>query len=193
MTSTTAKLAAAAIMGASLFGATTANAFELPAGSSASGFLPGPFNPGPVIQGFLGPATGQAGLPQPATQDRAARLSAYVDGVNGYRAQAGLPAVTESEDLNAQAQAWADHMATTGEFDHDTMSCNGTICLSENIAAVGAGYAPQQVVDGWYNSEHHRVNMLRPNAIQVGHGEAVFQTGPHAGQLVSVERFYSQY
>lgn len=179
-----------ALLGASLAVAAPAQALDLPAGSSAGGFNPAAMLPAPVA-GFLPMAPAR---PAPAPVDPAARRAGYVDSVNWYRANAGLAPVTESADLDAQAQEWADHLAATGTFEHSTVSCNDQgLCLSENIATAGVGAAAGDTVARWFDSPSHRENLLRGNAVQVGHGEAISTGGEFAGHLIVVERFYSQY
>lgn len=125
------------------------------------------------------------------------RLSQYVDAVNQRRADADKQAVTQSADLDKEAQAWADHLASTGEFVHDDMKCTQIdgrdMCLSENIAINSQDAAPSDFVTQWFNSTGHRENMLRDNAVLVGHGEARYTAGQYAGQVVSVERYWNAY
>lgn len=177
-----ATIAAATLLGASL-AAAPAQAADFFSGWSLGTFRPTPFLTGPV-----------AGAVDQAPQDPDARLAEYVAAVNDYRADAGLGAVTESADLNAQAQEWANHLAATGELEHSTVSCTSAgLCEAENIATAGVAAAPRQTVSRWFDSEGHRANLLRGNTVQVGHGEAVYTTGPWAGHLIVVERFYSHY
>jgi uncharacterized protein YkwD len=50
---------------------------------------------------------------------------------NQERAEVGVPPLTWSDELAAGAQAWADHIATTGEFAHSQCSD----CYGENLGA----------------------------------------------------------
>lgn len=137
------------------------------------------------------------------------RISAYTDAANIHRETTGFARVIEDEELNAQSQAWAEKLAAEGTFVHDTPTCEqrpGTytnalgvevsydqICLSENIAVSDPGDSPESTVDRWFNSPGHRANMLRANAIAIGHGEAMYTTGPYANQIIAVERLWNAY
>lgn len=156
----------------------------------------------PVASAFslsdLSSTTQLSSAPAVASQSvNSDRLSQYVDAVNQRRADAGKPAVTQSADLDKEAQAWADHLASTGEFVHDDMKCtqiNGRdMCLSENIAINSQDATPSDFVTQWFNSAGHRENMLRDSAVMVGHGEARYTAGQYAGQVVSVERYWNAY
>ena len=121
---------------------------------------------------------------------------ALTDYTNQYREAHGLAPVKESEDLNASAQAWADHLAATGEFTHDTMTCNDNLqCMSENIAITAPYHddPAKDTVDRWYNSPGHQANMLRPTASEVGHGTAYMDKGEWRGRYVVVQRFWNDY
>jgi len=58
---------------------------------------------------------------------------------NSERAAVGVPPLVWSVDLAAGAKAWADHLATTGEFAHDANRPNG---VGENLA----GFNPSKGV-----------------------------------------------
>jgi len=58
---------------------------------------------------------------------------------NSERTAVGVPPLVWSVDLAAGAKAWADHLATTGEFAHDANRPNG---VGENLA----GFNPSKGV-----------------------------------------------
>ena len=118
------------------------------------------------------------------------------DYTNQYRKAHGLSPVTESEDLNNSAQAWANHLAETGAFEHDTMTCNNNRqCMSENIAITGPYQEDpaKNTVDRWYKSPGHKANMLNPDASEIGHGTAYMDKGEWRGNYVEVQRFWNDY
>ena|SRR5215467_733171 len=63
--------------------------------------------------------------------------SKILDVHNSERSAVGVAPLTWSNDLAAGAQTWAQHLASTGKFDHDPvhtgLSCTGP-CYGENIA-----------------------------------------------------------
>ena len=121
---------------------------------------------------------------------------AMTDYTNQYRKAHGLSPVTESEDLNNSAQAWANHLAETGAFEHDTMTCNNNRqCMSENIAITGPYQEDpaKNTVDRWYKSPGHKANMLNPDASEIGHGTAYMDKGEWRGNYVEVQRFWNDY
>jgi hypothetical protein len=66
---------------------------------------------------------------------------------NRERAAVGVPLLVWSEMLAADAKPWADHMATTGEFAHDTAIFPAK---GENIALGAAGFhSTEQLMQGW--------------------------------------------
>ncbi len=100
-----------------------------------------------------------------------------VDLTNQYRVAAGCAPLTVSPQLTAAAAAHSQDMATNNFFSH-TGSDGSTpwqrirrtgysySTAAENIAA---GYrTAEQVVQGWYNSDGHRSNMLNCNLREIG-------------------------
>lgn len=84
-----------------------------------------------------------------------------LDDTNTYRAQHDLPPLLLMDELTTVAQDWSDHMAESDDFRHNPDYTSqyppGWTGAAENIAA---GYEPDQVVDGWYDSPGHRANLL---------------------------------
>ncbi|MFQ3632936.1 CAP domain-containing protein [Roseiflexus sp.] len=100
-----------------------------------------------------------------------------VDLTNQYRVTAGCAPLTVSSQLTTAAAAHSQDMATNNFFSH-TGSDGSTpwqriqrtgysySTAAENIAA---GYrTAEQVVQGWYNSDGHRRNMLNCNLREIG-------------------------
>lgn len=122
--------------------------------------------------------------------DQAAHRAQLTDSVNAYRTANGRNAVQANGNLDARAQQWAEHLASTGEFYHQDMWQNGNLASSENLVVDSN---PAKAVPRWSQSPVHNENMLRPNAVHVGHGLAKYETGPYAGMWVIVQLFYNQY
>ena len=91
------------------------------------------------------------------------------DLVNQIRAENGLEPFVYNETLAETARAHSQDMIDRNFFDHynpdgkspfDRMEANGIrySMAAENIAA---GYpSPEEVVEGWMNSDGHRANIL---------------------------------
>lgn len=99
------------------------------------------------------------------------------DQTNQERTSRGLPAFTYSEGIEASAQPWAEHMAATGQLDHNPSYSSeipaGWSRAGENIAM---GYPPDGVVAGWMGSPGHRANILG-DYTHIGIGYAVAGDG----------------
>lgn len=99
--------------------------------------------------------------------------------INVERAARGLGQLAQQSQLTAAAQAHSTDMACNNFFSHtgsdgsspfDRMTRQGYrfSAAAENIAA---GYgSPQDVVNGWMNSEGHRDNILNPTYVHIGVG-----------------------
>lgn len=67
---------------------------------------------------------------------------------NSERAQVGVAPLTWSDNLAADAQRWADHLASTGQFEHAGSDENPD--SGENLAAGGAGsFTATQLAQLW--------------------------------------------
>ncbi len=97
--------------------------------------------------------------------------------LNGYRAQAGRPALTEHPALQATAEAHARDMVQRRYFSHtgadgssvgDRLRAQGyRWChVAENIAKGQTSLG--QVMDGWFFSPGHRTNMIARDAVHFG-------------------------
>ena len=69
---------------------------------------------------------------------------------NSERAAVGVPALVWSDKLAADAKPWAEHLATSGEFVHDTNRGN----VGENIAGFFSGVsAPGEGQSKWVDEK----------------------------------------
>src|SRR5690242_4351367 len=71
---------------------------------------------------------------------------------NSERAAVGVPALVWNDKLAAQAKAWAEHLATTGEFGHSTC-CGAFRDYGENVAGYFTGIG--QGVQLWVDEKNH--------------------------------------
>ena len=105
--------------------------------------------------------------------------------------------------LEASAQAHADYMAATGDYQHQTMeSIMAAGGMSENIANIGpiTVYAADgsvqstrpepdadvggRLVAAWLRSPGHCHNLMQPQWSRIGVGVALSQSGVHYGVQV---------
>jgi uncharacterized protein YkwD len=69
------------------------------------------------------------------------------------------------------AETWTRHMATTGDFEHQSLDpffqrCTGISTAGENIAY---GYrTPRALVSAWMHSKGHRENILNRHFHRIG-------------------------
>ena len=95
--------------------------------------------------------------------------------VNQQRAQNGLGPLMTDPVLDNAATAWANYLASTGQFIHSSASWRsamiggaGWTFSGENIAA---GYpTAATVMNAWMNSAGHRANILNSSYVGVGVG-----------------------
>jgi uncharacterized protein YkwD len=108
--------------------------------------------------------------------DRAVRL---LNEINYYRRQYGLKPLYLSTHLNSAAQAHSDYMARTGVFDHYQLNGSSPLDRAKNAGYLGRKIkeniamgqtSPEEVVQDWMQSSHHRVNMLSPDITDIGVG-----------------------
>jgi uncharacterized protein YkwD len=87
---------------------------------------------------------------------------------NDERAAHSIPPLKWSDSLAAEAKAWAEHLATTGQIAHDTAIFPAK---GENVAQGGAGFhSTEQLVKGWVD-EKNKINgpVTNANLDPVGH------------------------
>jgi uncharacterized protein YkwD len=119
-----------------------------------------------------GCVTGQQG----ARQVPASGLAGEVYGlVNADRAANGLPALTWNAQLASHAQAWSEHMASTGTLAHSDLNglilslFNGFRRLGENVLVGSCNLSAAEMEQAWMNSPSHRANILGDfNVIGIG-------------------------
>lgn len=128
--------------------------------------------------------------PQPAPKPKVRTpeqvRASLMQQLNEFRALQGVAPVSESAELNAIAQKWANHEAELGEFEHSSFSCwTYTDCPHEHIAVVGD---PTEAIDAWKAStDGHREGMYYTTSVAVGHGFAKYTAGPYKGMWFVVQ------
>lgn len=101
--------------------------------------------------------------------------------VNDIRASYGLGELTPNKDLSAVARIKAEDMRDNHYFNHNSPTYGSPFDMmkqfgisyrtaGENIAM--GQRTPQEVVDGWMNSDGHRANILNASFTQIGVGYA---------------------
>ena len=107
-----------------------------------------------------------------AAADVEAAEQAILARTNALRAAEGKPALVRNAQIDAVAAAWAEHMATTGQFQHNPDFFRqipaGWRTAGENIAM--NSYDPVALATQWENSPPHRANMVNPAFDQIGIG-----------------------
>lgn len=121
-----------------------------------------------------------------ATPARASFQTDVAGRVNEARASEGLDALTQNSDIDAVAQAWAEHLAEVGELGHNPLYWSqipaGAWAAAENVAYNSRPTAAAmhgQLMD----SSGHRANILGDHT-HIGVGYAV--DGEGGGWLVEV-------
>jgi uncharacterized protein YkwD len=108
-----------------------------------------------------------AAVPAP---DVEAAERAVLQRTNAVRAGEGAAALTRDPAIDAVAEAWAVHLATTGEFRHNPDFFRqippGWRTAGENIAM--NSYDPAALVTQWENSPGHRANLVNPAFDRIG-------------------------
>ncbi|MBV9176519.1 MAG: hypothetical protein JO297_05730 [Nitrososphaeraceae archaeon] len=143
-----------------------------------------------------------SGLQLSSAQTNQSLESKILEVHNSERAAVGVAPLTWSSSLAAAAQAWAEHLATTKQFKHDTVNvggvCPGPTCIGENIAGFFNDVSGK---DQWGNDQGqakwvaekslypggpsfyavgHYTQMVWANTKQVGCGTAPPSPGGHA-------------
>ena len=102
----------------------------------------------------------------------------WLGRVNGYRARAGVPPVTEDATLNDNCFQHARYMAENDHITHNQnpslpyASPEGQICAQRGNAWMGwgSGWQPRDAIDGWMGSVEHRLWLLYPTTPTFGFG-----------------------
>lgn len=90
--------------------------------------------------------------------------------VNDERRAAGLHELANDFDMNATAQAWAEHLAVQGRLAHSNMAIPpGATRVAENVA-----YGPSVEANhrNLMNSPGHKANILDHRMTRIGIGVA---------------------
>ena len=99
--------------------------------------------------------------------------------VNVERAKNGLSALTENWELSRVARYKSKDMHDRGYFSHTSPTYGSPFDMMKNFGIsyrtagenIAKGYrTPQEVVNGWMNSEGHRANILNASFKQIGVG-----------------------
>jgi hypothetical protein len=128
---------------------------------------------------------------------------AIVEMTNAFRRQNALQELRPNAALTAAARAFAEYLARTGTFAHDSdgrqpqqrAEAKGyKYCfIAENLALNmdGRGFKSRglarQTVEGWKQSPGHRANLLRGNLTEIG--VAVARVPDANPKFVSVQLF----
>ena len=125
-------------------------------------------------------ATNSQPAPRPKERTPEQVRASLTRQLNEFRASQGVAPVSESAELNAIAQKWAEHEAAQGTFNHSTLKCwTYTDCPHEHIAIAGD---PTAAIDVWKRSKDgHREGMYYTTSVAVGQGFARYTAGPYKG------------
>ncbi|MBL0916579.1 MAG: hypothetical protein IBJ13_14055 [Sphingopyxis sp.] len=103
-----------------------------------------------------------------------------LDSHNRERALAGVPALRWNSDLAQRAQAWADHLAATGRFEHSP-NIPGRPLEGENIWGGTAGaFRPESMVELWIAEKENFIPGVFPRNSRTGRAQDV----SHYTQLI---------
>jgi uncharacterized protein YkwD len=104
-------------------------------------------------------------------------MAAAVDClINKERVARGLPALTDSSQLDHSAQSWNNAMVSSDNFSHGGDFAGRISSAGYNWQTAGENIAtgyltPAQVVAAWMASPDHCHNILDPSFRNVGTGE----------------------
>lgn len=97
--------------------------------------------------------------------------------VNRERAKAGLPALKLDADITAAANVRAREIKQSFSHTRPNGSSFSTVLKEQGVSFIGSGeniawgqMSPEQVMDGWMNSDGHRANILNKNFKNIGIG-----------------------
>jgi uncharacterized protein YkwD len=99
-----------------------------------------------------------------------------VDLTNAERKKADLKPLSVNPKLMAAARGHAENMARQEKMEHtldDKTPADRAKAAGYKYAWLGENIAwnqetPKQVVEGWMNSEHHKENILKDEATEIG-------------------------
>lgn len=135
-----------------------------------SGPLPGPvaalLSVVLVVAALVVSAAGPAAATGPST-------SSFLTAVNSSRAAAGLRPYSLQSDLSAVAYRWSQHMASTGNLQHNPSLASQV--TNWEYAGENVGYGPDwaTIEQAFMHSPAHRANILDHDFTQIGLGIVV--------------------
>ena len=101
----------------------------------------------------------------------------FLDRTNSLRSSHGVRALKENDTLTKKAEAWAQHMASTGRLEHSTLS-SGLSSLNWKSLGENVGYSSPTsntlltIHNLFVNSAPHRANLLNSKFTHMGVGVA---------------------
>jgi len=112
--------------------------------------------------------TGNAAQEASNTENTADLVNTILKIHNDERAAHSIPPLAWSDELAAEAKTWAEHLAMTGKFEHDTPIFPAK---GENIAQGAAGFhSAEQLMQGWVNEKNKiQLPVTDENLYPVGH------------------------
>lgn len=125
------------------------------------------------------PDNNQPGNPSVPDNDteNADFVQQVVNLVNQERAKAGLSPVTADTSIQAAAQVRAKEIEKSFSHTRPDGSSFSTALTQQGVTYRGSGEniawgqkTPEQVMNGWMNSEGHRANILNKNFTKIGVG-----------------------
>lgn len=127
--------------------------------------------------------TPEESIPENNTPDEApetnehAYIRQIVELVNAERAKEGLSPLTIDTKVQAAAQVRAQECEQRFSHTRPNGSSFATALKEQNVSYRSAGEniawgqrSPQEVMNGWMNSEGHRANIMNPNFTTIGVG-----------------------
>lgn len=111
-----------------------------------------------------------------------AEEQSFLDRTNRVRSSQGVRTLAEHGTLTAKAEAWAQHMASTGKLAHSNLSSNlGGLrytALGENVGMAGGTKDPWLAIhNAFVKSPGHYANIVNPKYTHMGIGVAVDRNG----------------
>jgi uncharacterized protein YkwD len=106
----------------------------------------------------------------------------FFDRTNALRASASVPLLAEQDILTAKAEAWAQHMATTGRLEHSNLTDGlGGLSwtkLGENVGMSGpTSNTLLTIHNAFVASTTHRSNLVNSQYTHMGVGVATDSAG----------------
>jgi len=106
----------------------------------------------------------------------------FLDRTNSLRGSVGAPALKEHDTLTRKAEAWAQHMASTGELSHSNLA-EGLSSLSWTRLGENVGYSSRTsdtllyLHKAFVASPPHRANLVDKRFTHMGVGVATDKAG----------------